>query len=95
MTIKGPSYKQIIIPIGENNIKKFMTLSSKHVANLNQAFKNIQSDIFTNFICKDYQDLIIMANKVALPSNLSTVENYIKNIHSVNANDIQSVHLLK
>jgi len=31
-----------------------------------------------------------MANKVVLPSNMSTVENYIKNIQTVDANKIQS-----
>jgi len=88
MIIKDLSHKQTIIPMGENNINKFMTLSDKYVANLNQALKDIKLDIFTNFICKDHQGLIIIAKKVILPSNLSMVENYIKNIHSINANDI-------
>ena len=41
----------------------------------------------------DHQGLIITANKVALLSDLSMVENYIKNVYTIDTNDIQSTHL--
>ena len=35
MTIKGPSRKQIIIPMSNDNIIKFMKNSSLHIVNIN------------------------------------------------------------
>jgi len=43
-------------------------------------------------ICINYCGLIILANKVAIFSNLCVVKNYIKNTSSVDLNDIQSTH---
>ena len=95
ITTKDLSWKQIIIPIGENNIEKFMTLSDKHVANMNCAFRSIKSNTLIDFIYRDHQGLIVMANKVALLSNLSMVENHIKNVQLVDANNIQFIYLPK
>lgn len=92
MTTKGPSHKQIIIPMSENNISKFMVSLSNHITNLNHT-KCIKSDTFIDFICKDYWGLIVIANKVASPSDMSTIENYIKNVQNIDANEVQSVQL--
>ena len=40
ITTKNPSYKQIIIPMSENNINKFMVSSSNHISNLNYCCSN-------------------------------------------------------
>jgi len=90
MTTKDSSYKQIIIPMGSNNSKKFMKSLDDHVTNLNHALKSIKSDTIVDFICIDHCGLIVTANKIAIPSELCVVENYIKNITSVDSNDIQS-----
>ena len=36
ITTKGPSRKQVIIPMGNDNIVKFMKNSSIHITNLNR-----------------------------------------------------------
>jgi len=42
MTTKGSSCKQVIIPMSNNNIVKFMKNSSMHVANINRNLRNIK-----------------------------------------------------
>ena len=39
MITKGPSCKQIIVPMGNKNISRFMASSSEYIANLNKALK--------------------------------------------------------
>ena len=42
MTTKGPSWKQVIIPMSGDNIKKFMKNSSLHIANINHSLMKCQ-----------------------------------------------------
>jgi len=93
MTTKKPLHKQIIILMSNKNITKFMASSGEHVANINHTLKNIKSDIFINFIYFNYYVLIVTFNKVTSPSDLGVVENYIRNINSINSNDVQTTHL--
>ena len=62
-----------------NNIKKFMESSSNYITNINRILKIVKSDTFVNFICSDYQGLIVITNKVSSLLDMNTVENYIKN----------------
>jgi len=50
------------------------------------------NNIIIDFIHINYYDLIITANKVASFSNLSMVENYIKNTNSVDSNLLVSLN---
>ena len=59
-----------------NNIKKFMESSSNYITNINRILKIIKSDTFINFICSNYQGLIVITNKML---DMNIVENYIKN----------------
>ena len=88
MTTKGPSYKQIIIPIGTNNLKKFLSTSSDHVTNVNCTFEGIKSDVIIDFIRSDYRRLIIISNKVVFSSNISIISNYVKNANNIDSNDV-------
>ena len=88
MTTKDSSHKQIIIPMGSDNINKIMKSSDKHVTNLDYFFKDIKSNTIINFIYIDHYSLIIIANKVVSSSDLSMVENYIKNTNSMNSNNV-------
>jgi len=90
ITTKGPSCRQIIVPMGNNNINKFISSSSKHIANINRVLKNIKSDMIANFIHADYYGLIITSNKVVSQSDLSIIENYIKNTSFMGLDDIKS-----
>jgi len=50
ITTKGLSQKQIIVPIGQANVNKILTLSSIHVANINRALRNIKSNVMMDYI---------------------------------------------
>ena len=67
-----------------------MVLSSKHIANINKAFKDIKSDVVIDFIWSDSRELMIVTNKVTFTLDLNTIEKYIKNIEAVNSNDVMS-----
>ena len=54
MTTKGPLCKQIIIPMGNNNILTFMKSSGEYMANSNYALKDVKSDNFDDFIHLDH-----------------------------------------
>jgi len=79
MTTKDPLRKQIIIPMGSDNSKKFLSTSGDHVTNINRALKGIKSNVIINFIKSDYRGLIVVSNKVAAPSDISVINKYIKN----------------
>lgn len=72
-----------------DNISKFVASSDEHVANLNRALKDIKLDTFIDFIRSNHYGLVVISNKVASSSDLNVVESYIKNINSVDNNNIQ------
>ena len=89
MTTKSPSCKQIIVSVGNKNISRFMASSSEYISNLNKVLKDIKMDIFIDFIRSDHCNLVVISNKVTSSSNLNIVKSYMKNINSVDANNIQ------
>ena len=76
-----------------SNSTKFMVTSCKDVANINRALKDIKSDIMANFIQANHLGLTIMTNKVIFSLNLSTIEKYIKNVDSIDLDDIMMSRL--
>ena len=50
MTTKGPSRKQVIIPMSGENVLSFMKNSSLHIANINRLLCNAKSDILVDYI---------------------------------------------
>jgi len=78
MTTKGPSCKQVIVLMSEINQKNLIKESGTYIANLNRALKSIKSDISVDFICPDVSSIIVVTNKVTNPSDLQTIEHYIK-----------------
>ena len=80
--------------MSSENIAKSIESSSKHIININRAFKEIKTDTFIDFICSDYHGLIVTSNKVVSSLDLKVVERYVKNINSVDSNNVQSAHLL-
>ena len=60
-----------------DNLRKFMSSSCNHIANLNHALKGIKSNTIIDFICIDYKGLIITSNKVTfLRTNTSLLSSY-------------------
>jgi len=93
MTTKGLLHRQIIILMSSDNLKKFLSSLSKHVINLNHALKDIKLEVFVNFIRSDYRGLIIVSNKVTSLSDISIINNYVKNTNNLDVNDIQDAQL--
>ena len=89
MTTKGPSRKQIIIPMSSDNIAKFMKSSSLHVANINWSLRNLKSEIFVDFICSDSTSVTVVTKKVTVQSNLYIIENYIKKVDDINSINVE------
>ena len=91
ITTKSPSQKQIIILIDKENSNKFMGSASIYIANINKAFKNIELSIFTDYVQRDSTGVVIVTNKVALPSDFQTIENVVKNVESINSDNIETL----
>ena len=95
MTTKSSSCKQVIISMGNDNVKRFMIASSEHITNLNQTLKGIKSDIIIDFIYINYRRLIITSNRVISLLDISIINNYVKNYNNIDTNNIQDVWLLQ
>ena len=93
MTTKGPLYKQVIFPMDSDNRDKFMKNSSIHVANLNRNLRNSKSEVSVDFIHSDLVDITIITNKVSQMSDLITIENYIKNLESIDSSQVDMPYL--
>ena len=64
ITTKGPSHKQVTVPMSNINQKNFMKESGVYVTNLNRALKNIKSEVTVNFVCSNAFGIIVVTNKV-------------------------------
>ena len=92
-TTKRPSHKQVIFLIGSDNRDKFMKNSSIHIANLNRNLRNSKSEVSVDFIHSDLVDITIITNKVSQMSDLITIENYIKNLESIDSSQVDMPYL--
>ena len=93
MTTKGPLRKQVIIPMSNDNINKFMKDNSLHVANTNQSLRNTKSEILVDFIHSDISSVTIVTNKVAVQSDLYIIENYVKKVEDINTVNVNILQL--
>jgi len=50
MMTKGPSRKQVIIPMSSHNANRIMSKSNTYIVNINKLLKDIKSDILANFM---------------------------------------------
>ena len=79
--------------MNSNNIAKFMKESSLHISNMNRSLKNIKSDVLVDFICSNPSGITVITNKVAPPSDLQIIKNYIKNVKNIDALTVDVSHL--
>ena len=93
MTTKGPSRKQVIVPMNLDNANKFMKDLSTHITNINRALKNIKSDVMADFICIENRGVVIITNKITEALDLQTIERYIKNTNNIEANQVEASRL--
>jgi len=95
MTTKEPLRKQVIVLMAKSNTELIVNLVHQYIANINKCLKNIKSDIITNFIQVTNEEVNIMMNKLANPSDLTTIKKYIKSISNINLDSIESPCLSK
>jgi len=65
MTTKGPSRKQIIIPISKENVDSFIKNSSLHVTNINMQLRNAKLEILVNYIQTEPLGITVVTNKIS------------------------------
>ena len=95
MTTKGPSRKHIIIPMSIKNVLSFMKNSSLNVANINRQLRNAKTDILVDYIRSDNNGITIVTNKVAQQSDLSIIDQYMKNSNDINSLQVEDSRLPK
>jgi len=89
MMTKGPSRKQVIISMSRENINTFMKNSSLHVANINRLLRNTKSDVLVDYIQSDPTCVTIITNKVSQQSDMSIIDQYIKNSNDINTLQVE------
>jgi len=88
MTTKGPSRKQIIIPMSQDNSNIIITCADEYIFNINRLFKSIKSNVTADFLRSDNRGIIVTTNQIASSSDMSIIEKYIKESNNINPNDI-------
>ena len=95
MTTKGPSYKQVIVPMNNKLAKRFIKDSNMYIANINHTLKNIQSNIIANFIWVEDKEIIITTNNISLISDLQEIEKYVKSSLTLDLKHVSTLRLLQ
>jgi len=95
MTTKGPSRKNIIIPMSSDNASSFMRNSSLNVVNINRELRNAKTDILVDYIKSDNTGIMVTTNKIAQQSNLSIIDRYVKNSNDINSLQVKDSRLPK
>jgi len=95
MTTKGPSRKQVIIPMNRENINSFMKSLSLHVANLNRLLHNTKSEVLTDYIRADPIGITIVTNKVSQQLDMAIINNYVKSLNDINFLQVDEPRLHK
>jgi len=93
MTTKGPSRKQIIIPMSNDNVISFMKNSSSHMANINRSLRNAKTDVLVDYIRSDNTGISIIVNKITQQSDIAIIDNYIKNSTDINSMQVKEARL--
>ena len=65
MTTKGPSRKQVIVPMSKENNSNFMKNSALHVENINRQLQNAKSEVLVNYIQSDPLGITVITSKVS------------------------------
>ena len=95
ITTKGPSRKQVIISMSSENVISFMKSSSLHIANINRLLCNAKSDMLVDYIHSDNTGITVITSKVAQHSNMSIINQYIKNSNDINFLQVEEPRLPK
>ena len=88
ITTKGPSRKNILIPMDASNKSRILSEANIHVSQLNGLFKSYKSTINIDCICKSWNGITITTNAVAASSDLTFIKQYFKGIDELASKDI-------
>jgi len=93
MITRGPSQKQVIVPMNNDVAKCYLKDLNMYIININHALKNIKSNIIADFIHIDDKGIVIITNNVACSLNLQEIKKYIKNSLTTDADQISTPRL--
>ena len=83
MMTRGPSRKEVIIPMTKSNAELIMKSAHKHITNINEYLKNSNSDIIADFIRLSNNRVIITKNRPANATELLRIKNFLKKINNI------------
>jgi len=92
-TTKGPSRKQAIVPTSNKITDIIMGEANTHIFQINMLLRNIKSATRAEFICPCPGGVSINTNSVPNPSDLSTIERYLKSIDGAGNDEILAPRL--
>ena len=78
MTTKGPLYKQIIVLINIDTIKKYCKNASQHIITINCVLKAIKLSVVANFIRSEDKGIVISINNITSPLDLQEIKKRVK-----------------
>ena len=87
-TTKGLFRKQAIVSLSKRHIDKIIKDVNMHVFYINNTLKNIKSLLRVEFIYACARGISINTNNVPTPSDLITIERYLKSIDGINNNEV-------
>ena len=81
--------------MSSDNVTSFMKSLSLHVANINRLICNTKSDVLVNYIYSDNTGIMVITNKVTQQSDMSIIDQYVKNSNNINSLQVEEPHLPK
>ena len=78
-----------------NNTNSFIKSLSLHMANINRLLYNAKSDVLANYIYSDPTGITIVTNKISQQSDMSIINNYVKNSNNINSLQVDELCLPK
>ena len=87
-TTKGPSRKNVLIPLEPVHKNFVYSKANAHVAAINNTLKSHKSKVHIDCIRLSLNGISITTNKVASPSDLTIIEKYFKGLEDLSNADI-------
>ena len=81
--------------MSSKNIFSFMKSSSLYIANINRLLCNTKSDILVDYLCSDNIGITVITSKVAQQSDMSIIDQYVKNSNNINSLQVEEPRLPK
>jgi len=81
--------------MAKSNAELIVQSAHQHITNINNCLRNIKSDVIVDFLQVSNDGVNIMMSKLASPSDLTTIEKYIKSINNIALDLIESLCLSK